>query len=149
MVKNRIADFVNEYHGKNLEEIEAELLNKDFSELIDIFNNVSNVSFTIHQNEWYSIDDIVPEDMRVETGFNSAKAKTYDTADKYVYYVDLQLYSFSEDYDEYCPFSVKTLAKFVYVFCLNYKKNSKEAPRTYEDICNDNYELMITTNLIK
>lgn len=137
------ADFVNEYHGKNLVEIEAELSKKDFGELIDIFNNVSNVSFTIHQNEWHSIDDIVPEDMRVETGFNSAKAKTYDTADEYVYYVDLQLYSFSERSDDYCPFSMKTLAKFVYVFCLNYKNNSDEdeVTRTYEDICNDNYEL--------
>lgn len=140
MIKNRIADFVNEYHGKNLVEIEAKLLEKDFGELIDIFNNVSNVSFTIHQNEWYSIDDIVPEDMRVETGFNSAKANTYNTADEYVYYVDYQLYSFSELSDDSCPFSVKTLAKSVYVFCLNYKNDSKEVTRTYEDICNDNYE---------
>lgn len=114
-------EIITAYAGKNLEEIEAELIDKDLDELIDIFNNVSEVNFTIHKNDWYNIDNIVPEDMRVETGFNSAKAKTYFDNDEYVYYVDLQLYSFSERYDDYCPFSPKMLAKYVYMFCLKLK----------------------------
>ena len=114
-------EIITAYVGKNLVEIEEELKKKNIEELIDIFNNVSEVKFTIHKNDWYNIDNIVPEDMRVETGFNSAKEETYFDNDEYVYYVDLQLYSFSELSDDYCPLSLKMLAKYVYMFCLKFK----------------------------
>lgn len=110
---------VRELNGKNLREIQVILIGKNIDELVRIYNYISDE--TIYENnDIDELDNLVPENMRVTAGLNSAKNKTYTIDDTYVYYDDRnnQLFSFTDIDDKYCPISYSLLAKQIYLTTL-------------------------------
>ena len=137
----------NVFSWESVQEIQKDLEKKyidDLESLIEFHNETVKAGhnrFMIYDNSDGSVSEEVPEEDRINVGYNSAKAETYNLNDMYVVYSphEFQLFSFNYLHDDYCPINFETLAMAIWK-TLNEEKNQSE-PKSYEDICADRYEL--------
>lgn len=131
------------FGGKTEKEILKDIEKKyadDFESLIEFHNLCSSCldgTLKIVENTEDCLNEVVPEDARLITMFNSMRISTYFHSDKYAVYVDKQIFTFNDFLDDYCPITFERLADKIATVL------SKETEScSYEEQVVENYEFV-------